>query len=117
MPLTWSIKDVADHEELLEDDEPVVTEALVFFSMVIESGGITDENVGDWCAVVAMYQKLYGPLVRPEPLNDDDIIRRIGLTTNAGGLGSAQIRKHGKRLAGDFMVNHRQEVVRDLEEA
>ena len=122
MPLSWDISEVNDHDELLEGREKAVTETLIFFSMVIESGGITEQNAPDWCAVLGLYQALYGPLLTEK--HDDglidhsditaaDVWRRVGMRTNAGSLdGVSQIRKHGKRLAGDFMarIRHEQEI-------
>lgn len=107
MPLTWNIRAVDNYEEIaVEGRESVITESLVMFSMVIESGGITEQNVGDWFAAVALYETLYGALSheggKPAPLTVEDVRRRVGLRTNAGGLGSAGIKKHAKRLAMDF---------------
>jgi len=124
MPLTWSIKNVQDCDSLVEDqNEEAVTQSLVFFSMVIESGGITVDNAADWAAVLALYQRLHGALMTVSEdgvlgdyfIGTADVLRRVGMRTNAGGLGTSQIRKHGKRLAADYMTQVRNAAEREID--
>lgn len=88
MSLNWSIEDVQDWEVLQSDDtEAAITECLVWATMSVGIGEITDKNVNEFFARVTLIQRTYGPYLRngdgsPREITFGDIKRRVGLSTN-----------------------------------
>lgn len=104
MALTWSVKDVKDHEEvttiIATQDWPMdgtkkgdrlwnpVTTALIWHSLNTGIGRITEANAAEVYARIAFVEKLYGPSLvngegEPKPITVEDVQRHIGLSTNA----------------------------------
>lgn len=88
MPLTWDISKVKDFEELQGEDnvEAVITTAIVFCTMSIGMGRITEENAAEFYARTTLVEKIHGTFRFGGQGNMGitiaDVRRRIGLTTN-----------------------------------
>lgn len=87
MSLDWSIAEVKDKQQLMDDPhEQSVTDAVVFECMNVDIGHITEKN---W---LEFYQRslLFRRLIQAEAeLKPSDIRRRIGLRTNVSLKGRA----------------------------
>lgn len=91
MPLTWDTTDCADSEAIREGNEWGITETLIFATMGVGIGHITEKNEAEFYARVTVMERLYGPLMVAtrdgkridRPIMPADIHRRIGLRTNA----------------------------------
>ena len=91
MSLNFDVSKIANHTVVTTSpfDEKkwhTVTEALVWASMAIELGEITEANVDKFYRRLALWQKAFGPWLR---FNDaeiyltlEDVKLHIGLTTN-----------------------------------
>lgn len=116
MPLNWSIERCENWEELIDDDNWGVTNALIWTTMAIGMHGITASNAGEFFARVDTIQRATGQLCYkdtgtptdtepskwvPYMITHADIVRRIGLGTNASRLTKAQFFKHVERIS-DF---------------
>jgi hypothetical protein len=91
LSLNWSIRNVADWQQLADDPtEAVITEGLVFLAMGVSLPAITEKNWTEFYARVALYERLYGSMIHiggdPRPMTALDVQRRIGLSTNASTL-------------------------------
>lgn len=100
MSLNWDISKVKDFNELYikgtwkNDDEFVVdekgsdkklnyrTETLIWLTMTIGIGQITEKNYKEFLKRIALYEKLNGNFFRNRPYSLEDIERNIGLRTN-----------------------------------
>ena len=78
MPLTWDIQKVENWEEVSEGDEWKKTEGIIWSTLLIHLGEITEKNY------VEFYTR--GTFVHPnvfgETISLSDIKRRVGLHTN-----------------------------------
>lgn len=91
MPLTWDTTDCADSEAIRDGNEWGITETLIFATMGVGIGHITEKNEAEFYARVAVMERLYGPLLVAtrdgkridRPIMPADIHKRIGLRTNA----------------------------------
>jgi len=53
-----------------QEYEPVL-QTLVFYSMVVDLGEITEKNIEEWSFRLWLYQRLNGPLMRAKVTDDD----------------------------------------------
>lgn len=97
MSLRWSIEGVADYEQLLDDDNQAITQAIALQSMHVGLSGITEKNVKEFATRVIVLEKVWGPILRngdqKVALTYDDIHRRIGMTVNVSPITNAQFDK------------------------
>lgn len=86
MSLNWSVEQCENADELLEGDEWQITQSLIFVTMSVGMGEITKANVKEFAVRVATFEALWGSTMRqggePRFMPLQDIVRRIGLTTN-----------------------------------
>lgn len=64
----------------------VVTQTLVFMTIAVGIGRITEETAGEFFARAALIERLDGPFMhqdgKPRLITEDDVIDHIGLRTN-----------------------------------
>ena len=87
MSLNWNIRSVREYEELVDGGrESAITEMLVWATMAIGLGDITEKNADEFYARVKLAEKLTGTFGWVEgknySLQPEDVQRRIGLSTN-----------------------------------
>jgi predicted translin family RNA/ssDNA-binding protein len=87
MSLNWSASKVHNLDELQDDGiEWSKTTYLCFELMRVGVQNITEKNVEDVWTRIEIMQKLEGPLLtwvgEPLPLTHEDIVRRVGYSTN-----------------------------------
>lgn len=87
MPLNWSIAKVQDWKELAEDDmQRVITDAIVWHTLGIDMGEITEANWPEVAARIRFNEKLIGAMCTHQGeeyyITPEDVKRRIGLSTN-----------------------------------
>ena len=108
MSLDWNLTKIENREEVCwEKDENgndklnPVTESLIWLTMGIGMGSITEENEFAFYSRIAVYEKLFGTILsywkdtkRVEvPITPADIHQHIGLTTNVSKESDASFRK------------------------
>ncbi len=91
MSLDWSIEDCED-KSISEDDEWPITEAVIFATMAVGMGKITEDNAVEFANRIALVQQINGAylnkltkgtsLSNPYYVTLEDIKNRIGLRTN-----------------------------------
>lgn len=87
MALRWDISNCKDVEAIKTDEEWPVTNALIWSTLVLQIGTITDKNIDEFCERMSICQKCFGALM-VNPKGEDrwitrkDIEKRIGLRTN-----------------------------------
>lgn len=101
MSLNWDVTNVKDYENLFNNDNSAVTEAIIFHTIFVGISAITEANVETFFKRVYVYEKLFGPTVsqlddnggRSEyRLRFSDIQKRIGLRTNADNFTDAKFK-------------------------
>lgn len=99
MSLSFDLRAIARHEELLEDGRPrPLTEALVLATMIVDLGDLAEDNVSEWLYRLRVVSAHEGQLVvwnlgdrgQREPLTDADLRRHVGLKTNVKSLTTRQ---------------------------
>jgi hypothetical protein len=115
MSLNWNITKVPDSVCWIEHDgegEPdphvfakhddgvwrrlnPVTDALIWATMSVDLGRITEKNVDEWAYRLTIVQALYGARLQssdgtPRPLSLQDVVDHIGLSTNVHTKGTAE---------------------------
>lgn len=112
MSLNWDISDVKDYEEISirHDDygdndhltreqlaQSLITSALVWRTMAVGIGRITEENAKEFALRSKMLEEMNGTTLHLNgedySITLEDITRRIGLTTNASKFTEAQFAK------------------------
>ena len=112
MSLNWNIEDVVNHEEVAirhdsygdndhltreELTQSLITQAVVFRTMAVGIGRITEENATEFATRSKMYEEMNGMSLyiagEDYSLTLEDITRRIGLTTNVSKWTDAQFGK------------------------
>lgn len=63
MSLDWNATNVENYEEITTDEEWVVTEAIIFGTMAIDMGEITEANWQEFYARTAMFESLFGAFI------------------------------------------------------
>jgi len=108
MALHWSIESCENWNELTDDNNWGVTNALIWTTMAIGMGRISADNANEFFARVDTVQKATGQLcyanneqgeMAPYMITHADIVRRIGLGTNASRLTKTQFFKHVERIS------------------
>lgn len=121
MALHWDLSRIKDQETLCwwtatednisagvakgEQGLKAVTEALIWHTMGLGLGRITEQNVEEFWLRLQLYEKLHGYTVydakaKPRPLTWEEVTAHIGLRTNASTLTRGTwVRK----LTNDFM--------------
>jgi hypothetical protein len=115
--LTWDISECPDW--INTKDERGVTDALIWYSVPLGYGQITERNADEVYAAIHVYEALTGNTLlvaadgSPRPITPYDVQGRIGLKTNAvnGKSPAANITRIVKRRLADS----RAEYVRALE--
>ena len=87
MSLNWNIENVKDYKELTDsDDESVVTQVIVFGTMGVGIGEITEKTAEEFFIRLRIWENLFGPSLimngEPTKITFAQVQRRIGLTTN-----------------------------------
>lgn len=84
MSLNWDISKVKNFEEM-QETESGITDAVIWLTMAVGFGEITEDNVEEFAQRAALVQMVNGPwLVRGIYVTEEMIRRRIGLGTNVG---------------------------------
>lgn len=108
MSLNWDLTKIKNYKELCweknEDDASIlnpVTESLIWLTMGIGIGNITEDNASEVYCRVAMYEKLFGTMLSywkdskkvSVAITPEDIYNHIGLSTNVSKETDAAWRK------------------------
>ncbi len=115
MSLNWDLTKIKNQDQLCweKDDEGndklnPVTESLIWLTMGVGYGGITEDNASDFYSRVAMYEKLFGTMLSywkdskkiSVPITPEDVHSHIGLRTNVSKDTDASFRK---RIVENFI--------------
>jgi hypothetical protein len=129
MSLDWNITKLKDAESIfVHDDEgnrkrmDPTYESIIFYTMIVGIGEITEANKDEFFARVALHEKLFGAVVTM-PGEDgkvidvfttpEDIEHMVGLNTNVWPKETEA--KWLKRTAGRFLKDQRQIATKKLE--
>lgn len=87
MALHWNVTKCADAEALTKKPEWGITEALIWMTMAVDLGDITEKNLDEWMVRLRVVEKTTGPILRDGNGKDlkvtrEMVERRIGLKTN-----------------------------------
>lgn len=108
MALNWNIGRCENWNELTDDKNWGVTNALIWTTMIIGLRDITADNADEFFARVDTVQKATGELCNvadengvwnPYMITHADIVRRIGLGTNSTVMTKTQFFKHVERIS------------------
>lgn len=115
MSLNWDLTKIKNSDTICwEKDENdnsklnAVTESLIWLTMGVGYGTITEDNASDFYSRVAMYEKLFGTMLSywkdsekiSVPITPEDIHNHIGLSTNVSKDTDASFRK---RIVENFI--------------
>jgi hypothetical protein len=115
MSLDWNLTKISNNTEVCweknedgTDKLNPVTESLIWLTMGIGMGSITEDNQSDFYCRVVMYEKLFGTMLSywkdskkvSVPITPEDIHNHVGLTTNVSKDTDASFRK---RIVENFI--------------
>jgi hypothetical protein len=115
MSLDWNLTKISNNTEVCweknedgTDKLNPVTESLIWLTMGIGMGSITEDNQSDFYCRVVMYEKLFGTMLSywkdskkvSVPITPEDIHNHVGLTTNVSKGTDASFRK---RIVENFI--------------
>ena len=111
MSLDWNISECENWEELTtEEEEWPITHALIWATLRVDLGGITEKNVDEFFTRLEMVEAACGPLVykwddekkyKESLLTYSAVRRRIGLNTNVTNKTQAQFDKRMAAILRD----------------
>jgi len=85
MSLNWNTQN-CNPSEAKDDNEAAIREMIIWQTMVVHMGEITENNWKEFYARIALMEKITGPLMlvggEPYPVTPEMVRRWIGLTTN-----------------------------------
>ena len=121
MSLDWDISEVENNDEITVEGAPwVITETLIWLTMAVDMGEITEENHEEFFTRVSIWETIHGPSMHkwnketeerePMPMTLEDVERRIGLNTN---VINRDREEWGERLA-EILFDRADRKVRDL---
>jgi hypothetical protein len=97
MSLNWNIEQVKDNKQVcwLEDGQMnPVTHTLIYSTISVGLGSITDKNLDEFVARFRIIEKLHGPLIwrdgKESLLTDEEITAHVGLYCNVSNETRAQ---------------------------
>jgi len=99
MALNWALTKVKDKDWVCFNDGEMKpkTETLIFITMTVGMGNITEKNYKEFYLRLYMYEKLFGTFytttLGPNPYTEEDIKAHIGLSTNANKMTRQQFVK------------------------
>lgn len=97
MSLNWNIEKVKDWENL-NDEQRVVLDSIIWLSMAIGIGEITEDNYKEFFARIHMIEKLFGGVIfrdrKYRTIKLDEVKDLIGLTTNVSKISRTQFNKN-----------------------
>ena len=104
MALNWDLGDIENFKSVCRNDDESLreeTELLIFYTMNLGMGLITESNVDKFILRFRMYEVLYGMAKwrnvdgqRVNIISDTLIRKHIGLHTNASSISDAQFNKN-----------------------
>ena len=120
MPLTWDLSQIKDHRDICwigdeKGDEPdihmnPVTETLIFMTIAVKLGAITEANADEFYARLKIIEKLDGPFLsrqgKPEYFTPEMVQTHIGLVCNVTNESTAKF--FGSLRTGTFKDYKRQ---------
>jgi len=91
MALHWDMTKVKDCKKLHESDmEWAITESVIWSTMVVDLGSITEDNLDEWEWRLAVWQNLNGAFMRSGGdeyyIVRKHIERRVGLSVNVANI-------------------------------
>jgi hypothetical protein len=101
MSLNWDLSKIKNVDDILTDEESAINDALIYATMFIGMNEITEQNVDKFFTRLAFYQKAIGSLlihlkdgeIVGRPIEYNEVVRRIGLHTNASNLSDSAFQK------------------------
>lgn len=108
MPLTYNFTEIRDYEDLHKDEfERYVTDAIVWLSMPLGVGTITEDNADLFHFGITVLEGIHGMFLnkggKPYRISQEDVRRRTGLRTNAGGSSVNELKKSIRRVVNENM--------------
>jgi hypothetical protein len=104
MSLNWNVSKCKNHKALTNDDEWPITNALIWLSMSTGIHEITEENIPEIYARIRTWEDIVGPMLHGKDTETGkpveryievaDLVRRIGMHTNASRMTRAEWRKN-----------------------
>ena len=104
MALHWNVNKCKNSEALINEDEWPITYALIWGSMSTGIREITEENIPEIYARIRTWEDIVGPMLHGKDTETGeivdrhievaDLVKRIGLTTNASSKTRAEWRKN-----------------------
>lgn len=130
MALTWDLNKINNYEEVCwfknddgSDKLNPKTEGLIWLTMAIGMGSITEDNADVFFSRISTYEKLFGSILsmygdngREEvPITPEDVYAHIGLRTNVAKESDASFRKGMFDRASDSAKNSFKNFVKSLD--
>lgn len=105
-------------EDIEGDVQWAITDALIWATMGVDMGSITEKNIDEFYTRLVMMVKASGPLLHkggePYHISYEDVRRRIGLSTNVSTKTPAQFNKRMAEMlrdrAGAQMANEKRKL-------
>jgi len=90
MSLNYDLRETADFDAITTDEAWPVTQAIIFATMAVGIGDLSEANLPEFYARISLYEQVGGAFLREftddgpvdRPLTYDDLRARVGLKTN-----------------------------------
>lgn len=112
MSLNWNLSKIANHETLAWEQDGTMkarTEALIWSTMAVDIGRITEKNVDEFWRRLDLYQHAVGALLGnangPIYFTRDDVVAHIGLSVNVSDTSPAAWNRRFSKILFDRAVD------------
>jgi hypothetical protein len=127
MALHWNVTKCKNHKALTNEDEWPITNALIWGSMSTGIREITEENIPEIYARFRVWEGIVGAMLHGKDTETGeivdrhievaDLVKRIGLTTNASSMTRAEWRKGIANYLDREANEHKRDAERKTKEA
>lgn len=115
MALNWDITKCNEMVELQSETEWPITNAIIWYTIGVDLGEITDKNVGEFYARVKLWEAIQGATLKMYKgdnktddtyLSFEDVRKRIGLITNVSDTSRTKFVNKAKRIMTTNRFGH-----------
>ncbi len=105
MALNWNIEKVKNRKEIQTGSEASITDSLIWATMVVGFTSITEQNYHEFYKRLHLSELVKGTFLNKDGkssyITEDDVKRRIGLSTNAGSFSRTEFMR---RLSKNYFA-------------
>jgi hypothetical protein len=115
MALNWDITKCKEMVELQSETEWPITNAIIWYTIGVDLGEITEKNIGEFYARIKLWEAVQGATIKnyignsktdDTYLSFEDVHKRIGLVSNVSDISRTKFINKVKRIMTENRFGH-----------